>query len=147
MFRHRLLIVTSRPYSSSNGGLRDRFKSLLLPGSGKDDAEISTLRRVIPLVWAEAKSRETKARIGGAFGLLLVGKVLNVQVPFLFKEIIERVGESVGAGAVGSPDVLSVAGTVLLGCTLHVYNRLNLMMVPMFRCSSPPRISCIRGTA
>lgn len=51
-------------------------------------------------------------------GLLVAGKILNVQVPFLFKQIVERVNEATGQELIlASPDIISVAGTVLLGYT------------------------------
>lgn len=78
------------------------------------------IRQVWPYVWPKAgspESRAAKLRITGAFGLLLAGKVLNVQVPYLFKQIVERVNEFTGSELImASPDVLTVAGTVLLGC-------------------------------
>lgn len=60
-------------------------------------------------------------RVGLALGLLTAGKVLNVQVPFLFKEIVDSLNAAAPTVAQAIPADLSlwtVAGTVLLGC-LH----------------------------
>lgn len=79
---------------------------------------ITMFQRMWPFVWPRKgdQARAAKTRIGLAFGMLLAGKLLNVQVPYLFKEIVERINEALGTEVV-SLDVFAVAGTVLLGCT------------------------------
>ncbi|KAJ3369512.1 Iron-sulfur clusters transporter atm1, mitochondrial [Allomyces arbusculus] len=51
-----------------------------------------------------------KARVVVAMTLLVAGKVLNVQVPYLFKEIVDKL---TAAGV--NVDMMTVAGTVILG--------------------------------
>lgn len=81
---------------------------------------IAMFQRMWPFVWPRKgeEARAAKMRIGVAMGMLLAGKVLNVQVPYLFKQIVEKINETVGTDVVnaGNLDVFTVAGTVLLGC-------------------------------
>jgi ABC-type multidrug transport system fused ATPase/permease subunit len=78
------------------------------------------LRRVLPFVWPKggAEGRAAKARIVLAFGLLLGGKVLNVQVPYIFRDLIDGLNATIGGTGVEALNVFSVSGTVLLACTL-----------------------------
>lgn len=94
---------------------RNFYSSKTVPSGG-----LHILKRLWPVVWPRegAEARATRMRIGGAMGLLVAGKILNVQVPFLFKQIVERVNEATGHQVViDSPDLLTVAGSVLIGYT------------------------------
>lgn len=96
-------LSTSKPSIGSWDGVRENVRMI---------------RQLWPFVWPKGgeEARAAKARIGLAMGLLVAGKVLNVQVPYLFKQIVERINEALGAQVVGL-DVFTVAGTVLLGYT------------------------------
>ncbi|KAF8927773.1 P-loop containing nucleoside triphosphate hydrolase protein [Dissophora ornata] len=61
-------------------------------------------------IWPK-DDRGVKIRVVVALGLLVMGKILNVQVPFFFKEIIDKLNTEFPIEAT----VLSVAGAVILG--------------------------------
>ncbi len=71
---------------------------------------------MMPYVWP--KNSSAKGRISVAMGLLLAGKILNVQVPYLFKEIVEQVNTAMGVDAVNL-DLFTVSGAALLGCKTY----------------------------
>jgi ATP-binding cassette subfamily B (MDR/TAP) protein 7 len=62
-------------------------------------------------IWP-ANSPTTKIRVLGALSLLVAGKVLNVQVPFFFKGIVDGLNVAI------TPDstVYLLAGTAIMGC-------------------------------
>ncbi|ORZ21034.1 P-loop containing nucleoside triphosphate hydrolase protein [Lobosporangium transversale] len=61
-------------------------------------------------IWPK-DDRGVKIRVVAALGLLVTGKILNVQVPFFFKEIIDKLNVEFPAEAT----VLGVVGAVILG--------------------------------
>ena len=62
-------------------------------------------------IWPRGSPR-TKVRVVGALGLLVAGKVLNVQVPFFFKEIVDAMNVPITAGST----VWVLAGASIAGC-------------------------------
>ncbi|GAA5865767.1 hypothetical protein JCM8547_002771 [Rhodosporidiobolus lusitaniae] len=70
------------------------------------------IKKLLPNVWPK-NDWSTKTRVLLALGLLVGGKILNVQVPFFFKDIIDtlnvQIDPSTGQG------VFAIAGTVVLG--------------------------------
>jgi ATP-binding cassette subfamily B (MDR/TAP) protein 7 len=62
-------------------------------------------------IWP-ANSPATKVRVLGALGLLVAGKVLNVQVPFFFKGIVDGLNVPITEAST----VYLLAGTAILGC-------------------------------
>jgi ABC transporter ATM len=62
-------------------------------------------------IWPK-DDRGVKIRVITALGLLVMGKILNVQVPFFFKDIIDKLNTEFPVEAT----VLSVVGAVILGC-------------------------------
>ena len=62
-------------------------------------------------IWPRGSPR-TKIRVVGALGLLVAGKVLNVQVPFFFKEIVDAMNVPITAGST----VWVLAGASIAGC-------------------------------
>ncbi|KAF9093413.1 Iron-sulfur clusters transporter atm1, mitochondrial [Mortierella sp. AD031] len=61
-------------------------------------------------IWPK-NDRGVKIRVVVALGLLVVGKILNVQVPFFFKDIIDKLNVEFPVGST----VLGVVGAVILG--------------------------------
>lgn len=53
----------------------------------------TVLRLVRSQIWPKGDLR-TKSKVLGSVGLLVGGKVLNVQVPYVFKQIVESLNES-----------------------------------------------------
>lgn len=70
------------------------------------------IKKLLPNVWPE-NDWSTKRRVLLALGLLVGGKLLNVQVPFFFKSIVDALNVEIdptsGQGA------LAIAGTVIVG--------------------------------
>lgn len=62
-------------------------------------------------IWPK-DDRGVKIRVVAALGLLVMGKLLNVQVPFFFKDIIDKLNVDFPVEATA----LSVVGAVVLGC-------------------------------
>ena len=62
-------------------------------------------------IWPRDSPR-TKIRVIGALGLLVGAKVLNVQVPFYFKEIVDAMNVEMTAGST----VWVLAGVSVVGC-------------------------------
>lgn len=86
------------------------------------------MRKLLPMVWPEAG--RPRQRIYAALGCLAVGKALNVQVPFLFKTLVDRLqlhlpainavhdheqGTSTAIAMAEGIDVMQMGGTVLVG--------------------------------
>ena len=62
-------------------------------------------------VWPK-NSPGVKIRVAGALGLLVAGKLLNVQVPFFFKQIVD----SLNVPITESTTVWVLAGASIAGC-------------------------------
>jgi ABC transporter ATM len=62
-------------------------------------------------IWPK-NDRGVKIRVVVALGLLVLGKILNVQVPFFFKDIIDKLNVEFPVEST----VLGVVGAVILGC-------------------------------
>lgn len=109
-----LVLVHVRPYSAPKRALGS-----IGSWRGVQD-NMAMIRRLWPFVWPHGGSPDAasaKVRISAAFGLLVAGKVLNVQVPYIFKQIVEQINGAMGAGMDAADlNVFTVAGAVLLGC-------------------------------
>lgn len=62
-------------------------------------------------IWPK-NDRGVKIRVVVALGLLVMGKMLNVQVPFFFKDIIDKLNVEFPVEST----VVGVVGAVILGC-------------------------------
>jgi ABC transporter ATM len=67
-------------------------------------------------VWPK-NSPGVKIRVAGALGLLVAGKLLNVQVPFFFKQIVD----SLNVPITESTTVWVLAGASIAGCRSRVF--------------------------
>ncbi|GAA5844949.1 hypothetical protein JCM3766R1_000342 [Sporobolomyces carnicolor] len=70
------------------------------------------IKKLLPNVWPK-NDWSTKTRVLLAISLLVGGKLLNVQVPFFFKGIIDTL--NVEVDPTSSQGVLAIAGTVIVG--------------------------------
>lgn len=70
------------------------------------------IRKLVPNIWPK-DDWGTKTRVMVAVGLLVGGKILNVQVPFFFKGIIDTLNVTVDPST--SQGVFALAGTVIVG--------------------------------
>ena len=58
----------------------------------RDKIDVTILKKLTTYLWPKADEPyafQTKSRIGGALVLLLGSKLINIQVPFIFKHIID----------------------------------------------------------
>jgi len=76
----------------------------------KEDWEI--IRHLLPNIWPK-DDRATKIRVVTALVLLAGGKILNVQVPFMFKHIIDSL--SIPLDPTTAQGAWTVVGTVIAG--------------------------------
>ncbi|KAM0791593.1 Iron-sulfur clusters transporter atm1, mitochondrial [Microbotryomycetes sp. NB124-2] len=70
------------------------------------------IKTLLPNVWPK-NDWGTKTRVLVALGLLVGGKLLNVQVPFYFKDIIDALNAEIDPTTAGG--VFAIAGTVIVG--------------------------------
>lgn len=75
------------------------------------------IKKLLPHIWPKG-DRGTKTRVILALGLLIGGKLLNVQVPFFFKNIVDQLHDAASQPLdITSPStVYVVAGASILGC-------------------------------
>ncbi|TFY64132.1 hypothetical protein EVJ58_g2833 [Rhodofomes roseus] len=70
----------------------------------------SIVKRLVENIWPK-NDWSTRGRVLLGFGLLIGGKLLNVQVPFIFKQIIDSLNVDITAGTT----VWIVAGSLIAG--------------------------------
>ncbi|GAA5967734.1 hypothetical protein JCM11641_005749 [Rhodosporidiobolus odoratus] len=70
------------------------------------------IKKLLPNVWPK-NDWGTKTRVLLAVGLLIGGKLLNVQVPFFFKSIVDALNVEIDPST--SQGVFAIAGTVVVG--------------------------------
>ncbi|GAA5966678.1 hypothetical protein JCM21900_005650 [Sporobolomyces salmonicolor] len=70
------------------------------------------IKKLLPNVWPK-NDWGTKTRVLLAIALLIGGKLLNVQVPFLFKDIVDTLNVEIDPTT--SQGVFAIAGTVIIG--------------------------------
>lgn len=76
--------------------------------------DIQIIKRLLPNIWPKGDT-STKARVLIAIALLVGGKLLNVQVPFYFKNIVDSLNIPL-AELSAEQTVWTVAGTAIVGC-------------------------------
>lgn len=116
----------SRFYATSPGGkgpVKPLVKSSAKPstqsattsfldGKSRRNTDIVILKHLFGYVWPKGKPW-VKVRVVLALSLLVGGKILNVQVPFFFKEVVDRLNLPLDPDAT----LWTVAGAMLAGCT------------------------------
>ncbi|KAI9144295.1 P-loop containing nucleoside triphosphate hydrolase protein [Paraphysoderma sedebokerense] len=73
-------------------------------------SDLEILKQLPQYIWPK-DDRSVKVRVVLALSLLFAGKILNVQVPFLFKEVVDKLGVEHPQGST----LMTVCGAVLLG--------------------------------
>ena len=68
---------------------------------GHDSKYTEVLGLLVPFIWPKDDS-ETRKRVATSLGLLIAGKLLNIQVPFLFKEAVDQLATL--SGGSGLPE-------------------------------------------
>lgn len=76
--------------------------------------DIEILRKLLPNIWPRGENG-AKARVVLALGFLVAGKLLNVQVPFFFKNIVDQLNIPL-AELSSEQTVYTLAGTAIVGC-------------------------------
>ena len=85
--------------------------SLRKTEKAQTDADWRIILKLAENIWPK-NSPGTKVRVLGALLLLVGGKVLNVQVPFFFKQIVDALNVPITA----ETTVWVLAGTAIAGC-------------------------------
>ncbi|GAA5979670.1 hypothetical protein JCM5350_003805 [Sporobolomyces pararoseus] len=124
---HLAASKATQPHSGPEGHQKERSKPSTSPSSSSADdinkpRQISDkeqtrkdwdiVKKLLPNVWPK-NDWSTKTRVLIAISLLVGGKLLNVQVPFFFKGIIDTL--NVEVDPTSSQGVLAIAGTVIVG--------------------------------
>ena len=84
----------------------------------EDSSDMRIISRLVPYLWPEGEGK-LRARVVFSVACLLGGKILNVQVPFLFKSAVDTLSEAsrgVSDAVAAAPDMVVAAPlAVLLG--------------------------------
>jgi ATP-binding cassette subfamily B (MDR/TAP) protein 7 len=99
----------TKPVTTAVQGLDTPSKAISEKSQAKADWRI--IIQLARNVWPK-NSPGVKVRVGGALGLLVAGKLLNVQVPFFFKYIVD----SLNVPITESTTVWVLAGASIAGC-------------------------------
>ncbi|ORY84119.1 P-loop containing nucleoside triphosphate hydrolase protein [Leucosporidium creatinivorum] len=97
-------------HNSSSGQDVSKVTQVSEKEQGRKDWEI--IKTLLPNVWPK-NDWGTKTRVLLAVGLLIGGKLLNVQVPFFFKDIIDTFNVPIDPTTANG--VFAIGGTVILG--------------------------------
>ncbi|KAI0397557.1 P-loop containing nucleoside triphosphate hydrolase protein [Xylariaceae sp. FL0594] len=86
-------------------------------------ADWAIMKEMAHYLWPKGKgSLDTKVRVSVALALLLGGKLLNVQVPFYFKSIVDAmnvdIGETGGTAAMIAGSMILAYGATRIGATV-----------------------------
>lgn len=98
----------------------DSTKSATESRSDRRDTDIRILRELGQHLWPDKNhphSQSLKARVVAAVSLLVASKVINIQVPFLFKALVDsfEVDHTMLTSNMGDPLVLASPIAVVLG--------------------------------
>ena len=85
--------------------------SAQVPEKSQAKNDWSIISKLAHNIWPKGQTA-TKVRVLGALALLVGGKVLNVQVPFFFKDIVD----SLNVPITESSTVWVLAGASIIGC-------------------------------
>ncbi|KDE04883.1 iron-sulfur clusters transporter ATM1 [Microbotryum lychnidis-dioicae p1A1 Lamole] len=100
------------PAKSDQSNTTDVGKTTEISDKEQSRRDWEIIKKLVPNVWPK-NDWSTKTRVLLALGLLVGGKLLNIQVPFFFKSIIDtlnvEIDPTTGGGA------FAIAGTVIIG--------------------------------
>lgn len=98
-------------------GWRRLSNNNIPPSQPSSTSSLQIIKQLFPYIIPRGRGRE-KWRITVGFGLLLTGKLVNIQVPYIFKLLIDKLDESHRLGElVSDVNIINIAGTILLGYT------------------------------
>ncbi|KAL0887111.1 hypothetical protein Bca101_011094 [Brassica carinata] len=98
MVNGRLLFSTSTPKPDQEANKSKQIKTVVASESGSAMADMKILRTLAGYLWMR-DNPEFRFRVVTALGFLVGAKVLNVQVPFLFKLAVDWLASATGSGA------------------------------------------------
>lgn len=104
-------VVATGP--GSGKPLTDLNASTAISEKAQNLTDWSIIRRLAGNIWPKGQW-EVKTRVVAAVALLIGGKVLNVQVPFFFKDIVDKLNVPIGEDTT----VWVLAGAAISGCEL-----------------------------
>ncbi|KAI3638582.1 hypothetical protein MIR68_003080 [Amoeboaphelidium protococcarum] len=96
-------------FASNGTQSQQRDKAL---GDDESNNDLKIIKSLGTYIWPK-DDRSTKVRVVGSLSLLIAGKLLNVQVPMLFKDIIDQL--NVPLLETSGSSVLNAAGALLIG--------------------------------
>jgi ABC transporter ATM len=99
--------------ASQNAAINPDQPSKAISEKSQAKADWRIIIQLARNVWPK-NSPGVKVRVAGALGLLVAGKLLNVQVPFFFKYIVD----SLNVPITESTTVWVLAGASIAGCKL-----------------------------
>ena len=102
--------TTSSP-APSNKALNPDAVSKTVTEKSQALTDWAIIKRLAVNIWPK-EGFSTKVRVVGALGLLVGAKVLNVQVPFFFKDIVD----SLNVDITSDTTVWVLAGAAIAGC-------------------------------
>lgn len=97
--------------STTNTSIDVSAPSASISEKSQAKTDWSIILKLAGNIWPK-DSPKTKIRVVGALGLLVAAKVLNVQVPFFFKQIVDSLNVEITADTT----VWILAGTAIAGC-------------------------------
>ncbi|WFC96891.1 Iron-sulfur clusters transporter atm1, mitochondrial [Malassezia brasiliensis] len=114
--RHADLSKSAPPEKSP--GRADDGVASMLPAQARAErvGNWEIIKKLLRHVWPRGDTG-TKVRVVAALGLLLAGKLLNVQVPFFFKSVIDKLNDAMAEPLTltSSTTLWVVAGSSILG--------------------------------
>lgn len=110
---------SSEPIKKSNDKSNDPLnlnQATATSNKQQRETDWSIVKKLIGHIWPKG-DRGTKIRVILALGLLIGGKLLNVQVPFFFKGIVDQINEVVNAPLdITNPNTAwTIAGAAIVG--------------------------------
>ena len=82
--------------------------------------DIAIIRQLLPNVWPKGDS-SAKTRVVIALSLLIAGKLMNIQVPFFFKNIVDSLNIPI-AELSAQQTTWTIAGSAIVGCMSYLYS-------------------------
>ncbi|WFD41487.1 Iron-sulfur clusters transporter atm1, mitochondrial [Malassezia psittaci] len=124
----RRMYQSGAPLPDRSSELKTDGKAAAAGSSAKNKASTSAsmeeapadnwmiIKKLLRHVWPKGDN-STKIRVVAALGLLLAGKLLNVQVPFFFKTVIDKLSDTMSQPlSMSNPNTLwVVAGSSIIG--------------------------------
>ncbi|KAM0752478.1 P-loop containing nucleoside triphosphate hydrolase protein [Meredithblackwellia eburnea MCA 4105] len=98
--------------SEAEAAARDTSKATVVTEKEQSRQDWEIIKKLLPNIWPR-NDWGTKTRVLVAIGLLIGGKVLNVQVPFFFKDIVDALNVTIDPTT--GQGVFAIAGTVIVG--------------------------------